>query len=55
MTHIHTLYDEIASHQRRIGTEHDTVSIINLVAARSGFPISQVQRVLDREPQEMSR
>jgi hypothetical protein len=55
MSHIHTLYDEIARQQRSMGGEHDPVSIINLVAARSGNPISQVQRVLGRQPQEMSR
>lgn len=55
VTHIHTLYDEIARQQRSLGGEVDHVSIMHLVSARSGDPISQVQRVLGRQPQEMSR
>lgn len=53
MIDLSAMYDKIAQQQRAMGGHVDRVAILNLVAARSGLPFSQVQRILGCEPQEM--
>ena len=55
MTDPHALFAEIMATQRRMSPDEppDVVSVLHLVSARSGMPLSQIRRLLGFNLEEM--